>query len=308
MTSAIETQGLTRCFRRQAAVDGITMQVPAGGVFALIGPNGAGKTTFIKLLMGLIRPTRGSARVLGRDSRRLDPSTFARIGYVSESQRLPDWMTTDELLRNVRPFYPTWDDALCRRLQRDLGLTDRKRLRALSRGTRMKAALLASLAYRPELIVLDEPFTGLDPLVRDELIAALLELPGAHPWTVLVSSHDIEEVERLADWIGFIDRGRLLFAEPVAALLARFRLVEVVSENGAAFAAPTLPAWVPQGTAGRTLRFVDTQHAAPDAAERIQAAYAGADIRMTPLSLREIFVTLAREASASSRSDVMEAS
>src|SRR5439155_6106589 len=166
-------------------------------------PNGAGKTTTIKLLMNLVRPTRGSARVLDVDSRHLGPRHLQRIGYVSENQRLPEWMTLADLLAYCRPFYPTWDAALCRKLQSDLNVPLNVRLRTMSRGTRMKAALLVSLAYRPELIVLDEPFSGLDPLVRDELGRALRELAAAHqsqPKTIFISSHDVEELERLVDW------------------------------------------------------------------------------------------------------------
>ena len=181
MTSAIETFDLARRFGRLPAVDGLSLRVPTGSIFALVGPNGAGKTTTIKLLMNLVRPTRGRAIVLGADSRRLRPSDLQRIGYVSENQRLPDWMTPDELLGYVRPFYPTWDEALRARLQASLGLTATVPLRAASRGTRMKAALLASLAYRPELVVLDEPFSGLDPLVRDELVRAAARAPGRAP-------------------------------------------------------------------------------------------------------------------------------
>jgi len=295
MSNVIETVDLARRFRRQEAVDALNLQVPAGSIFALVGPNGAGKTTTIKLLMDLVRPTRGRAFVLGTDSRRLGPRDFQRIGYVSENQQLPDWMTPDQLLAYVRPFYPTWDDALSRKLQVDLGLTAQAPLRALSRGTRMKAALLASLVYRPELVVLDEPFTGLDPLVRDELIRALLELPGVQPCTMFVSSHDIEEVERLADWIGFIDRGRLLFAERASSLLGRFRLIEVVVPDGVIRTAPPADQrWLMQGMAGRTVRFVDMDHAAPDAMSRIVSAYPGAHISALPLSLREIVVALAR--------------
>jgi ABC-2 type transport system ATP-binding protein len=294
MTSAIETVDLTRRFGRLEAVEALNLQVPIGSVFALVGPNGAGKTTTIKLLMNLIRPTHGRAFVMGADSRRLGPRTFERIGYVSENQRLPDWLTPDQLLDYIRPFYPTWDEDLCKKLQADLGLTARTPLRSLSRGTRMKAALLASLAYRPELIVLDEPFTGLDPLVRDELIRALLELPGEHPCTVLVSSHDIEEIERLADWIAFIDRGRLVFAEPVSSLLSRFRLIEVLAPDGVTPTPVSAPGWLLQGTVGRILRFVDTDHASPGAISRITLAFPGAEIRAVPLSLREIFVALAR--------------
>ena len=297
MTNAIETVDLSRRFRRLDAVDALNLQVPSGSVFGLVGPNGAGKTTTIKLLMNLVRPTRGSASVLGTDSRHLAPRDLQRIGYVSENQRLPGWMTPASLLAYCRPFYPSWDETLCRKLQADLNLPSNARLRTLSRGTRMKAALLASLAYRPELILLDEPFSGLDPLVRDELIRALLELAASdgRPMTVLVSSHDVEELERLADWIGFIDRGRLMFAEPVSSLLARFRLVEVVAHNGAAVHPVRAAGWLPQGAAGRTIQFIDTNHAAPDADERLASAYPGADIHVSPLSLREIFVALARD-------------
>ena len=295
MTHAIETADLSRRFRRQEAVHALTLQVPAGSTFALVGPNGAGKTTTIKMLMNLLRPTGGRASVLGTDSRRLGAAEYQRIGYVSENQELPDWMTPDELLAYVRPFYPTWDEALCGHLRRELALDTATRLSRLSRGTRMKAALLSSLAYRPELLVLDEPFTGLDPLVRDELVRALLELPGDRPFTAVISSHDIDEVERLADWIGFLDRGRLAFAEPVGALLARFRLVEVVMPD----APPPLRAlparWLVHGVAGRTLRLVDTGHASADPAAELASAWPGADIRVSPLSLREIFVALARE-------------
>jgi ABC-2 type transport system ATP-binding protein len=124
----------------------------------------------------------------------------------------------------VKPFYPTWDDTLCQKLRQDLALTAETPIHALSRGTRMKVALLISLAYRPELIILDEPFTGLDPLVRDELIRALLELTGEHRWTTLISSHDIDEVERLADSIAYIDNGRIVFTESVQALVEQHHL------------------------------------------------------------------------------------
>jgi hypothetical protein len=179
-----------------------------------------------------------------RDSQR----QFERIGCVSENQRLPDWMTPHQLFDYVRPFYPTWDERLFGRLRARLGLTARTPLRSLSRGTRMKAALLASLADHPELMVLDEPFTGLDPLVRDELVEALLELPDGHRRTVFISSHDSEEVERLADWIAFIDAGRIVFAEPVTSLLARFRLIEVVAPAGFALAPRPAPGWLVAGS------------------------------------------------------------
>jgi ABC-2 type transport system ATP-binding protein len=146
MTFAIDTHGLTRRFGRRVAVDTLTLQVPTGAICGLIGPNGAGKTTTIKLLMNLLKPTAGRARVLGADSRQLGANDFQHIGYVSENQRLPDWMTPAELLAYCRPLYPAWDNGLCARLQASLDLPPDAPLRTLSRGTRMKAALLASLA------------------------------------------------------------------------------------------------------------------------------------------------------------------
>ena len=294
--AVIETEGLTRRFRRNDAVNGLTLQVPTGSVFALLGPNGAGKTTTIKLLMNLLRPTRGQARVLGCDTRSLGVGQRQRIGYVSENQKLPGWMPVAQLLAYCRPLYPSWDEAFARALQASLGLSPAARIGAMSRGTRVKAALLAALAFRPDLVVLDEPFTGLDPVVRDELIRALLEACAERTATVFLSSHDIEEVERLADWIGFIEGGRLLFAEPTASLLTRFRLVEVIANTP-----PPVPAdsrWIVQGSSGRTLRLIDTAHDAVDGDAKVAALFAGAEVRTAPLSLREIFVALARRPQA----------
>ena len=223
MPAVIETVDLTRRFGRLDAIDGVNLQVPAGSLFAFVGPNGAGKTTTIKCLLNLLKPTSGKAFVLGTDSRRIGPRELARIGYVSENQDLPDWMTVDQLIAYVRPFYPTWDGALCRTLRRDLDLTSRLPVQSFSRGMRMKAALLVSLAYRPELVVLDEPFSGLDPLARDELVRALLELTGERTWTTLISSHDIDEVERLADTIAFINQGRIFLTESVQELIGKYR-------------------------------------------------------------------------------------
>jgi ABC-2 type transport system ATP-binding protein len=224
----IETQGLTRRFRRKESVRQVNLTVPEGSVYALIGPNGAGKTTTIKLLMNLLRPSAGRATILGVDSTALGVPQFQRIGYVSESQHLPDWMTPDQLFDYCRGLYPSWDTELAAALRETLRLRREGRLRSLSRGTRMKAALLSALAFRPTLVVLDEPFTALDPLVRDELIAALQRPPGGRTWTVLLSSHDIHEVERVADWVGYLQDGRLEFSESVESLLARHRVGEAI--------------------------------------------------------------------------------
>ena len=173
--SAIRTENLIKKFWRVQALNGLNLDVPEGAVYALVGPNGAGKTTAIKILMNIFGPTSGRAEVLGVDSTKIAGRAFTSIGYVSENQELPEWMRVGALLEYLRPFYPSWDRALEDDLIKQFDLPRDRKLRNLSRGMKMKAALASALAYHPKLIVLDEPFTGLDPLVRDELIQGLLE-------------------------------------------------------------------------------------------------------------------------------------
>jgi len=296
MTFAIDTEHLSYRYGRTEAVHDLTMRVPTGSVFALVGPNGAGKTTTIKVLMNLLEPSGGEARVLGADTRRMTPALLARIGYVSENQELPDWLTVRGLMDYCAPFYPNWDATYAKDLARQLDMDLDVQLKACSRGMRMKAALLVSLAYGPELLVMDEPFAGLDALVREEFAQGILEVAGGdRPWTVFVSSHDIDEVERLADWIGIINHGRLELAEPVSTMLARFRQVEVALPDGADVRSDLPTTWLLPQTAGHALRFVDTAFDEAAMPARVRSLLPGAgDIQVTPLPLRQIFITLAR--------------
>jgi ABC-2 type transport system ATP-binding protein len=295
MQYAIETEHLSRAFGRTEAVHDLTMQVPAGSVFALVGPNGAGKTTTIKTLVNLLEPTRGRASVLGVDSRRIGPSVLSRIGYVSENQDLPNWLTIGGLAAYCAPFYPTWDAGFARALAGQLDLPLDRPLKACSRGMKMKTALLVSLAYRPELLIMDEPFAGLDALVREEFAQGILNVAGERPWTVFVSSHDIDEVERLADWIGIINRGRLELAEPVATLLSRFRQVEVTLDSPAVLPDRLPASWLLPQAAGSVIRFVDSAFSETDSPSQIRSRLPGArDIQAAAMPLRQIFIALAR--------------
>ena len=175
MTSAIRTHALVKRYRRLTALDGIALEVPEGAVYALVGQNGAGKTTAIKILMNLISATSGTAEVMGTDSRKIQGKSYTKIGYVSENQEIPEWMRVGALLEYLRPFYPTWDRSLEQSLVKQFELPLDRKIKALSRGMKMKLALASALAFHPRLIVLDEPFGGLDPLVRDQLIEGLLE-------------------------------------------------------------------------------------------------------------------------------------
>jgi ABC-2 type transport system ATP-binding protein len=287
----IETHGLTRRYGRMEAVHELNLSVPAGSVFALLGPNGAGKTTTLKMLMNLLPPTAGSATVLGVDTRRLGERERAQIGYVSENQEMPLWMTVRQLLDYCRPFYPTWDRELEAALLRQFDLPESRKLGQLSRGMLMKAALLSSLAYRPKLLVLDEPFSGLDALVRDEFIKGVLEVSAQGEWTVVVSSHDIDEVDRLADRVAMLDAGRLRLHESTEALQGRFRRVEVTAPATEVAAGAS---WLEFERSGTLIRFIETQYAGPSTEQGWRERFGGVAFTAQPLTLREIFMTLAR--------------
>lgn len=295
MNSMLDFHQVTRRFGKSQALQGASFRVPAGSITALLGPNGAGKSTALKIALNLLRPTSGGVKVFGTDSRKLGPAQLARIGYVADGMELPEWMTVDQFLAWCRPLYPKWDADLERELRKQFGLPGDRKLKHLSRGQKMKASLISSLAYRPELLVLDEPFSGLDPLVRDEFITGLLELAGGEGFTVVLSSHDIEEVDRLADHVVMLNHGSVLLDESTESLLARHRRVEVVlPENFGDL--PSLPAtWIAPQSSGRVLRFADTAYA-PDAFQQATARiFPGCpppDI--TPFTLRELFVTLIR--------------
>jgi ABC-type multidrug transport system ATPase subunit len=294
MDTVIEARGLTRSFQAVEAVRGLDLSVARGKAFALVGRNGAGKTTTIKLLAGLLRPTGGESRLLGTPSLALQPRDWRRIGYVSENQRLYEWLTGQELLAFARPLYPTWDRDLESRLVRKLALPLGRKVSRCSRGEKMKLALVLALAFRPALLVLDEPFAGLDPLAREELLAGLLEVTGQDSWSLFFSTHDVDEVERLADEVGFMDQGRLQLHEPLAALQGRFRRVHV-----------SLPAPLPAGfeepaalelsAEGRALSFVHTRFTAEVEAE-LRRRFSAGQVEIGTLSLREIFLAVARSA------------
>jgi ABC-2 type transport system ATP-binding protein len=279
-------------------LDSLSLEVPEGSVFGLIGPNGAGKTTTIKILMNILKANSGTAEVLGVDSRQLSPELLTQIGYVSENQDLPDWMTVEYFMRYLKPFYPTWDDARAAELLRQFDLPRQRKLRHLSRGMLMKAALASALAYRPRLLVLDEPFSGLDPLIREDLIEGVLESAGET--TIFISSHDLAEIETFASHVGYLDRGRLQFSEEMSSLTARFREIEVTVGTP-----PAIPGrgdwpahWLRPEALPAVVRFVDTRFDAERTPSEIRRLFEDVrQISVNPMPLRAIFVTIARSVS-----------
>lgn len=293
----IETRGLTRRFRSHDAVHSLDLEIEKGRVCAFLGPNGAGKTTTIKMLMGILRPSEGESRVFGTPSARLGQREFEKIGYVSENQDMPEWMTVRQLMEFCRPLYPSWDESFCAALLDQFALPREQQVKNLSRGMRMKAALISSLAYRPELLVLDEPFSGLDPLVREEFIEGMLELTEQESWTILVSSHDIDEVERLADSVAVINEGRLALSETVESLQARFRKIEVTCTEPEPALPKSLPShWLHPQSSGRTIQFTHSRFGDPAAEDEIRALLPGVKATESHgMSLREIYLAMARD-------------
>jgi ABC-2 type transport system ATP-binding protein len=296
MNPVIEVVQLSKSFRGKKAIDDVSFKVPTGHIFAFLGPNGAGKTTLIKILMNILSPDQGSARVLGENSRHLGMMQFRQIGYVAEDQQLPDWMTLPQFLSFTRSLYPTWDQDLAEELIRQFDLPGSGRLREFSKGMKVKAALVASLAYRPRLLILDEPFSGLDPLVVEEFIHGLFEMMENEQWTIFISTHQMDEVERLADWVGIIHKGQLRLNEAIECLQQRFKRVEVTLESSIEQQLDFPKTWYLPQVEGRVIRFIESEYIPKESEARIKFRMpAFSDMRVSGMSLREIFLVLAKQ-------------
>jgi ABC-2 type transport system ATP-binding protein len=289
----IEVDDIWKSYGRFDALQGLSFAVPQGSAFALIGANGAGKSTTIKCLMNIIAPSRGAATILGVDSRKISPRELAQIGYVSENQKMPGRMTVAGYLDYLRGFYPTWDRKLEAEILGQFGLPPDRSIKNLSHGMRMKMALACALCFRPRLLVLDEPFSGLDPLVRDEFMEGLLSRAGET--TILISSHELSEIEGMATHIAFLDRGTLLFQESMTDLMERLREVHVALDRDARVPDRAPEEWLDIRAAGSVLRFVDTAYAEDRLAAKVMAIFGSVrGIEARPMGLRAIFTTLAR--------------
>jgi ABC-2 type transport system ATP-binding protein len=217
----VEVEGLARSFRRKRALDGIDLHVTRGTVFGLVGENGAGKTTLVKHLLGSLRAKEGSVRVFGLDPVKHPVEVLSRIGYLSEDRDLPGWMKVRELMRYTQAFYPGWDTAYAEELRERFDLPEDARIKNLSRGEKAKAGLLMALAYRPELLLLDEPSSGLDPSARRHILEAIVRTVADEGRTVVFSSHLLDEVERVADVVAMIHEGRVVFQGALDAIKER---------------------------------------------------------------------------------------
>jgi len=225
---AVRTHNLTRRFGELAAVDNLTLEVPEGSLFGLLGPNGAGKTTTLRLLLGLLAPTAGTAEILGGP---VSPERLARVGYVSEERGMYGYMTVDEIISFSRRLYPTWDDRAVRDYLDLFRLPRRTRVAHLSHGMRSLLALTLALGPRPSLLILDEPTEGLDPVMRREFLSMLVKEMAGTPRTLLFSTHILNEAERIADTVAIINRGRLVVTKSVEDMRTNEKRVRFVPQR-----------------------------------------------------------------------------
>ncbi len=225
---AIEMISGTKRFHKSLAVDEVSLTVERGSILGFIGPNGAGKTTTIKMLMGLLPMDGGSAKVLGYDVTKQADDIRLRVGYVPEQHFIYRWMRVDECIRFCRALYETWNDSLCEELQDQFALPARKKVKALSKGMLVKLALLLAISHEPELLILDEPTAGLDPLIREEFLAGVLRnFTAGDGRSVLFSSHTLHDIQRVADSVAIINEGQLILQCPADDLLTRTKRIRL---------------------------------------------------------------------------------
>lgn len=289
--NAIETRDLGRKFGKFEAVKNVNLTVPKGTVFGLLGVNGAGKSTIIKMVMGHLRPTTGEVRVLGRALGEDLLGIRRRVAYVSENRYLYEWMTVGESISFTRAFHETWDDKKAADLLKRFSLPAEKKVRQLSRGNRARLCLLLALSFNPELIVLDEPTSGLDPIVRRDFIENIVAEIAEEGKTVLFSSHIVEEVERVADYVGIMDEGTLLMVSTIDEIKLSYKRVRYAT-NGTRPEVASVPGvlMVENGRHEQVL----TVHGFDDETLHLLGERGVKNPEVLPISLEDIFVNTVR--------------
>ena len=219
---AVHVEHLTRTFRGKVALNEVSLQIPVGSIFGLVGLNGAGKTTLIRHLIGSLKAQHGSVTVLGDDPVRNPEGVLKQVGYLTEEDTLPKWMRVGDLIDFTRGVFPTWDDAYAKQLCETFSLTRATRLQSLSKGQRARAGLLVAIAHRPELLILDEPSSGLDPIARSDILEAIIRTISEDGRTVLFSSHLLDEVDRVCDSVALMHEGEIIESLKTEQLESRY--------------------------------------------------------------------------------------
>ncbi len=290
MDSVISTHSLSRHFGDVKAVDGLNLEVPRGSVFGYLGRNGSGKTTTIKLLIDLIKPTSGSATVLGFDPRTDTVAMRRKIGYVAEGQKMYGWMKVRELVKFTSGFYESWNEELAEKYRERFELDAHAKVKTLSKGQNARLSLLLALAPLPELLILDDPTMGLDPISRQEFLGDIVRAIQEEGRTVFFSTHILQELEQVADWVGILDRGKLLLTSPVDELKAGVKRYELTME-GPAPTSIEMDGVLRLAASGRDL--IVTARGEPGViVSHLKDAYKPLSIESISLSLDEIFAEI----------------
>ena len=284
----IHTRELTRYFCRKCAVQALNLEVPKGCVFALLGRNGSGKTTTIRLLLGLLAPTRGDASVLGCDSQALTPEMRARIGYLTEEHQLYGWMSLREAADFQSAFYPRWNERIYRGVIDHFGLKSEARVKDLSRGERAGLCLGLTLAPDPELLILDDPALGLDPVARRSLVESMIYLTRRSDRTIFFSSHHLPDVERVADYIAVLDKSVLRACCPLEAFRSNVQEVRL-RFPGEPPPLPKIPGLLQVFRTEGELRLTCVHY--NGATERALQALAPTEMQLLPLTLEDAFIS-----------------
>src|SRR5262245_49262136 len=285
--SIVAVDHVSRRFGAKLALDDVTFRVPAGSVVGLVGENGAGKTTLIKHILGLLQAQSGAVRVFGLDPVADPVGVLSRIGYLSEEPDMPGWMRIHELIRYVAAFYPTWDRKYAEQLRREFDLDPNAKVKQLSKGQRARAGLLTALAYRPELLLLDEPSSGLDPIVRRDILGAIIRTIADEGRTVLFSSHLLAEVERVSDQVAMIRHGRILFCDSLDRIKQSHARLTLQFEDPQPVP-PRLSGALTWDGSGREWTAVCAGQ--PDHLQSAAAALGARVVERTGVSLDEIFI------------------
>ncbi|MDX1926059.1 MAG: ABC transporter ATP-binding protein [Pirellulaceae bacterium] len=284
----VQIDKLTRRFDTKLALNDLTLTIPRGGVFGLIGGNGAGKTTLLRHILGMLKAQSGSVRVFGLDPVENPVGVLGRIGYLSEDRNLPNWMRVRDLMRYTQAFYPGWDEKYAEELRDAFDLDPQAKVKSLSRGQRARAGLLIALAYRPDLLVLDEPSSGLDPVVRRDILGAIIRTIGEEGRTVLFSSHLLDEVERVADRVAIIHQGTIMLTASMDEIKESHRRVTLRFEQAIAQPPKLVGALAQEGSGSEWTYICDGEAQQLRLAAQALGATVVSD---TSLSLDEIFVT-----------------
>jgi len=289
MATVIETIELTKKYGKHQAVRGMNLSVQAGSVCAFLGQNGAGKSSTIKMLLGMIHPTSGSGSIFGHRIDKESDSLLIRqkVAFVAEDKRLYDYMSVGQIIHFTRSFFPRWDHDLEARLLEQFELPPERKIRQLSKGMRTKLALLLGFARGCELLILDEPTEGLDPVAIEDVLQIVVSL-AAQGTTIFFSSHQIVEVEQVADHVLMIDRGKLVLDAPMDRVKEQYRHIQAVFPEPVEERDFRLPGIEKVSVAGRTVSFV-ASHNVDSIVEHARMLHAGS-IDVLPISLKEIFL------------------